>query len=549
VGGAVTAGAPATPEVVRHPWPTQVLLVDDAAEVRLLLRLRLEVEGFLVVAEAASCAEAIALVQEHLPEAVVLDVALRDGLQALGELHRRCPGIPVIVYSGLPEGEMAQRCVAAGASAFIEKSGGVDPLVQRLRAVTAARSSCPAAEDLAAADAGPPTSSPTPVRASGLDPPKPTNGERPLLLIPARWALPLAMALFAAVFVVRLTVDVGSTKYGFTMLYVLPISLLAARYGLGGGAAGALVAVLANVVWVSVAQADLGVVGFGVRAVTFFVVGVVVGLYADRVRQLLLKAAAATAEISVANRRLVETLEEVGRNYTELEASNGDLRQFGYIVSHDLAEPLRTMSGFSTLLETDFGDQLDERGVQYLGFIRDGASRMKALIDDLRLYILTGQQELITTQVPLSSVVDDVVAELGALLAERQAVVERDDLPTVGADRSLIALVVRNLVSNAVKFNESPVPRVRITSRGTVGGGFDIDVSDNGIGIDPTHQERVFALFARLHTQAEYPGTGLGLAICRRIVERRGGRIVSVPVDSGACIRLTFPPESGAAAC
>lgn len=386
------------------------------------------------------------------------------------------------------------------------------------------------------------------MRASGQDPPKPVNDERPLLFIPDRCALPLAMALFAAVFVVRLTVDVGSAKNGFSMLYVLPISLLAARYGLGGGAVGAVVAVLATAVWVIVDQPGLGAVGFGVRAVSFLVVGVVVGLYADRVRQLLMTGAAAAAEISVANRRLVETLEEIRRNNAELEASNRDLRQFGYIVSHDLAEPLRTMSGFSTLLETDFGDQLDERGVQYLGFIRDGASRMKALIDDLRLYILTGQQEPNTTQVSLSSVVDDVVAELGAVLAERQAVVERDDLPTVNADRSLIALVVRNLVSNAVKFNESPVPRVRITSRRTAGGGFAIDVSDNGIGIDPTHQERVFALFARLHTQAEYPGTGLGLAICRRIVERRGGRIASVPVDSGACIRLTFPPESGAAA-
>lgn len=110
----MTAGSPATPEVVPHPWPTQVLLIDDAVEVHLLLRLRLEVEGFLVVAEAASCAEAIALVQAHHPEAVVLDVALRDGLQAL-----------------------------------------VDPLIQRLRVVTTAPPPAPAAGELSAADAGP----------------------------------------------------------------------------------------------------------------------------------------------------------------------------------------------------------------------------------------------------------------------------------------------------------------------------------------------------------------------------------------------------------
>ena len=238
---------------------------------------------------------------------------------------------------------------------------------------------------------------------------------------------------------------------------------------------------------------------------------------------------------------LSRALEEAHRRIEELETENSDLKQFGYVVAHDLAEPLRTMSGFAGLLEAELGDDLGDRGAQYLALIRGGAERMQALIDDLRAYTRAGQQALASAEVDLGALLDDVVTSLGARIEERNAVVEHGPLPTVRGDRSMLGLVLQNLVTNGIKFNVSPQPRVCVESRDS-GDTVEVDVVDNGIGIPAEQRDRVFGLFARLHTREEYPGTGLGLAISRRVVERHGGHLsVAAGTGDGTCMRLTFP--------
>jgi light-regulated signal transduction histidine kinase (bacteriophytochrome) len=241
---------------------------------------------------------------------------------------------------------------------------------------------------------------------------------------------------------------------------------------------------------------------------------------------------------------LLDALAESRRRNDELEGANADLRQFGYVVSHDLAEPLRTMSGFAGLLEADFGAQLGDRGAQYLALIRGGAERMQALIDDLGAYTRAGQQELTTAEVDLGQLVDEVVMSLSAHIAERAATVEHGGLPTVRGDRSMLGLVLQNLVTNGVKFNDSPKPLVCIQAR-AVDEGAEVDVIDNGIGIQAEHRDRIFGLFSRLHTREEYAGTGLGLAISRRVMERHGGHLAALPATPrGTCMRLTFPASA-----
>src|SRR4051812_10286396 len=186
---------------------------------------------------------------------------------------------------------------------------------------------------------------------------------------------------------------------------------------------------------------------------------------------------AAADPLVMSREELLDALAQSRRRNDELEGANADLRQFGYVVSHDLAEPLRTMSGFAGLLEADFGAQLGDRGAQYLALIRGGAERMQALIDDLGAYTRAGQQELTTAEVDLGQLVDEVVTSLSAHIAERAATVQHGGLPTVRGDRSMLGLVLQNLVTNGVKFNDSWQPMICIEAR-DVDDWIEVDVVD-----------------------------------------------------------------------
>jgi signal transduction histidine kinase len=244
------------------------------------------------------------------------------------------------------------------------------------------------------------------------------------------------------------------------------------------------------------------------------------------------------AQIGVQLGRVVER----ERSRAELERSNADLEAFAYLASHDLAEPLRAVAGFVSLLGRRYAAQLDDEAREIIGFAVDGVQRMQTMIDDLLLYSRTGTVDLRPERVATGDVVAAALRDLGPRLEETGAQVQVEELPAVQADPPQLQRVFQNLLSNAIKYTAPDVePRVLVSGR-QADGDCELAVADNGIGIDPRNAERVFEMFARVHGGAEYRGTGLGLAISRRIVERHGGRLwVEANPGGGSVFRLTLP--------
>jgi light-regulated signal transduction histidine kinase (bacteriophytochrome) len=238
---------------------------------------------------------------------------------------------------------------------------------------------------------------------------------------------------------------------------------------------------------------------------------------------------------------------ELANKAEELARSNADLEQFAYVASHDLQEPLRMVAGYVGLLARRYRDKLDRDANEFIEFAVDGARRMQQLIDDLLLYSRVGRGGKAFEPVDSNIVVDEAVKNLEATISEHNGVVTRDELPTVRADRTQLAQLFQNLVSNAVKFHGQEPPRVHVRAVRS-GDDWVFSVQDNGIGIDRKYRDRIFKIFQRLHTREEYPGTGIGLAVCQRIVDRHGGRIwfESEP-GKGSTFCFTLPAKGACA--
>ena len=233
-------------------------------------------------------------------------------------------------------------------------------------------------------------------------------------------------------------------------------------------------------------------------------------------------------ELNQTNRELlgltIELEDRVAARTAELERSNEELEQFAFVVSHDLQEPLRTITGFLGLLETRSRDKLDDKERSYLRHVVGGAERMRHLIADLLEYSRVGTQGRELEPVDTGRVLDEVVEGLLALLESSGGRIERGELPTVHGDPLLLAQLFQNLLGNALKFRGESAPQVRVEARWSEGR-WELSVRDNGIGFPPDQADRIFQVFQRLHGRDAYPGTGIGLAICRRIVRRHGGWI------------------------
>ncbi|MGL5508365.1 MAG: sensor histidine kinase, partial [Microcoleaceae cyanobacterium] len=215
--------------------------------------------------------------------------------------------------------------------------------------------------------------------------------------------------------------------------------------------------------------------------------------------------------------------------------------QFAYVASHDLQEPLRTIISYTQLFAKKYGDRLDEKAEQYMGYIVDGTSRMQQLINDLLAYSRVGTRgdEFLPTD--LQKVLDKTLANLQGAIADKQAIITHDPLPLINADTRQIGQLLQNLIGNALKFCEKDTPKVHITVEKTEENWL-IAIKDNGIGIDPEYADRIFVIFQRLHSRQEYAGTGIGLAICKKIVERHGGKIwVESQPGQGATFYFTIP--------
>ena len=243
---------------------------------------------------------------------------------------------------------------------------------------------------------------------------------------------------------------------------------------------------------------------------------------------------------------LRRTAERLAQQTAELERSNAELQQFAYVASHDLQEPLRMVASYTQLLARRYGDKLDDDAREFIDFAVDGARRMRALINDLLAYSRVGTRGAEFAPTDCNAVVDQVIADLGAAIEDERAGVTRGDLPTVLADAMQLQQLFQNLIANAIKFHGERRPRVAIAAERR-GDAWLFSVRDNGIGIDPEYADRIFVIFQRLHSRAEYPGTGIGLAICKKIVERHGGRIwmESAP-GQGTTFYFTLPVREGA---
>lgn len=223
----------------------------------------------------------------------------------------------------------------------------------------------------------------------------------------------------------------------------------------------------------------------------------------------------------------------------DLKRSNTELEQFAYVASHDLQEPLRKVSSFTQLLQRRYGGQLDERADQYIAFAVDGANRMQVLINDLLTFSRVGRVLNDHKSVDLEKVLEHTTDALSVSIEESGAEITHDPLPTVVGDPTQLGMLWQNLLSNSIKFRAADRPpsiRIGVTRSGDL---WEFTVTDNGIGIAPEFQEKVFILFQRLHTRDAYPGTGIGLAMCKKVVEFHGGTITIDP-DHGSGTRVVF---------
>lgn len=203
------------------------------------------------------------------------------------------------------------------------------------------------------------------------------------------------------------------------------------------------------------------------------------------------------------------------------------------------------VSSYVQLLERRYAGQLDEDAEAFIGYAVEGVQRMQALIRDLLAYSRVESQGEPFCETDLTDVVEATTSTLQMQVQDTQARIEWDQLPTVRADPSQMRQLFQNLLSNALKFHGDEPPHVRISGRPT-GDGWEIVVEDDGIGIDPVHQERIFVIFQRLHDRSLYQGTGIGLAICKRIVERHGGTIqVDSTPGEGARFKIHLPQDPG----
>lgn len=228
----------------------------------------------------------------------------------------------------------------------------------------------------------------------------------------------------------------------------------------------------------------------------------------------------------------------------ELARSNQELEQFAYVASHDLQEPLRTVSGFAQLLARRYQGKLDSDADEYIHYVTSGVQRMKSLIEDLLAFSRVTRNAAALQNIDLNQVVKTALANLQGAIEAAGASVDCAPLPTVKANERQLVQLFQNLIGNAIKFRTEAAPKVTIAVR-LEDSHWRFTVRDNGIGIRAEFAEQVFLLFQRLHGRDKYAGNGIGLTICKKIIDLHGGRIWVEPNEGGAVFCFTLPAELG----
>jgi len=234
---------------------------------------------------------------------------------------------------------------------------------------------------------------------------------------------------------------------------------------------------------------------------------------------------------------------EIRSRQEALLQANADLEQFAHSASHDLREPLRSIGIYSELLSRNYGVLLDERGIEFLGFIQSAAKRMDALLSDLLSYAHASSFAEETFE-PVQAIrpLEAALNNLAGAIQESDAQITIGEMPVVRMHESHLSQIFQNLIGNAIKYrNEDARLCIQLSAR-KAEGHWIFSIADNGIGVPPAYKEAIFGIFKRLHTSGKYSGTGMGLAICQRIVERYRGRIwVESEPGQGSKFFFTIP--------
>ncbi len=231
----------------------------------------------------------------------------------------------------------------------------------------------------------------------------------------------------------------------------------------------------------------------------------------------------------------------------ELESANKELEEFNYIVTHDLKEPLRTLSNYTEILRRSYRQNLDQKALQSMQFINDAAKRMRQMVNDLLQLSNVGRLEMDMQAVDLTECVFKVASDLEALVREVDGKLKWKTLPTVTGDATMLSMVLQNLIQNAIKFRSDRTPEVTVSGR-IINGKCEVTVADNGIGIDKEYYYYIFEPFKRLHSRGKYDGSGIGLSICRKIIDLHGGNII-VESEKGMGSKFTLVLNQSTTIC
>lgn len=239
-----------------------------------------------------------------------------------------------------------------------------------------------------------------------------------------------------------------------------------------------------------------------------------------------------------------ESLEKmVAIRTEELEESNKNLERFAHIASHDLKEPLRNITGFVQLLSRKLKQQniADDDIPLYLDFIQAGTRQIKTLIEDVLAFTTINKEDISPNAIELADLVNNVLMTLKSTIQESGAIVTTSELPRIYSVSTLLFVILKNLIENGIKYNQSEVPTININCEISQND-YLISVRDNGIGIEPEYQVKIFELFARLHDRSQYQGSGLGLAICQKIIHQLQGKLwVESHANQGSTFYISLP--------
>ncbi|MEZ4826311.1 MAG: ATP-binding protein [Bacteroidia bacterium] len=245
------------------------------------------------------------------------------------------------------------------------------------------------------------------------------------------------------------------------------------------------------------------------------------------------------------NALLASKNEEIRMQNDRLASSNEELRQFAHVTSHDLREPLRSISSFTTLLKRRYENKLDPQANEFIEYITNGVNRMDTLLSDLLAYSVVGIGKHDYTEVNINQVITSIIESLNRDKATQGARITIQNLPVITANKVQMVQLFQHLVDNSIKFRSAGrKPEIKISCSQTEEG-YRFEVADNGIGMDEAYKDKIFGLFLRLHNKkSQYKGTGIGLSICKKIVEQHKGRIwIESQIDIGTTVYFVLPPS------